>query len=66
MPAIALSISEEDLTVALKVLQSNIAEGEAHAPKKHKKGKNKTISQLEIPPQQQVCFHFIHCKLSLI
>ena len=39
MPVITLSISEEDITVALKILQGNIAEGVAHAPPKKKKSK---------------------------
>lgn len=47
MPAITLSISEEDLTVALKVLQGNIAEGESRVPKK--KVKTSKQAQLDVP-----------------
>ena len=47
MPAITLSISEEDLTVVLKILQGNIAEGESRAPKK--KVKPSKQAQLEVP-----------------
>ena len=47
MPAITLSISEEDLTVVLKIVQGNIAEGESRVPKKKTKPSKK--AQLDLP-----------------
>eukprot|EP00111_Clytia_hemisphaerica_P024656 TCONS_00072678-protein len=44
MPAILLSISEEDVTVALKIVQGNLAEGESHAPKKQAKPAKQTLN----------------------
>lgn len=44
MPAITLSISEEDVAVALKIVKGNLAEGEAHAPKKKRKPKQDLLN----------------------
>lgn len=52
MPAITLSISEEDIAVALKILQGNIAEGEARAPPKKKKTKKDQKDTLVVPPDR--------------